>query len=224
MLFRLSNRRATDYIRRGASTMSSTSASTPSFTGSSILRQSPPFHPSSHTGPGGADLSLSELCISDRWEDGTVSKPFSLLPQRDTHHKEPEDDDDDAVSVQGGLLDGAAGGDEVVVDKGKRSLNETRTREERLQHDLFVLKKLNASFSVYNEALNDARSSTEVSFCFADCTSTSSQKCLPRMLHSSLIGQVAWWTNMSICCDIQKTTRNLYSMRPGKGVRWYVIF
>jgi hypothetical protein len=37
-----------------------------------------------------------------------------------------------------------------------------RTRQERLQHDLFVLQKLNAAFSVYNSALRDTRSATEV--------------------------------------------------------------
>ncbi|KAF8514138.1 hypothetical protein JB92DRAFT_2920224 [Gautieria morchelliformis] len=130
--------------------MSSTSADTPSFAGSSILRQSPPFHSPADTDPA-ADLSLSELYISDRSEDVTVSKPFTLVPPRGEGCGEAGCDDDlNEVNH-----------DTVATDKGKSSLSTARSREERLQHDLFVLKKLNASFSLYNDALKDTRSSTE---------------------------------------------------------------
>ena len=164
--------------------MSSTSADTLSFAGSSILRQSPPFHPSTHTGPGGADLSLSELYISDRSEDGTASKPFSLLPHRDEHGKEKECDESGTVYLQDDHIDEEDEEDEVVADRGNRSLNGARTREERLQHDLFVLRKLNASFSLYNDALKDTKSSTEVCFRSFNCTGTfslklSSSECRP---------------------------------------------
>lgn len=204
--------------------MSSTSGDTPSFAGSSLLRQLPPFRPPSHTGPGGADLSLSELYISDRSEDSTVPKPFSLLPQRDTHDKEPEHDEDQPILDQDAPVDETFDElfdeEDAAKEKGKRSLNEARaTREERLQHDLFVLKKLNASFSVYNESLKDVRSSSEVRSLSTDCTLTSSQNVCFRTSHSNLIGQVVYWTSMSICCNTQKTTRGLYLTRPGKEVR-----
>lgn len=151
------------------------SADTPSFTGSSILRQSPLFR-STHTGPGGADLSLSELYISDRSEDGTASKPFSLLPQRDAHGRKPGHDESEAVYPQDN--DEADNDDGTITNKGKKSLDEARTREERLQHDLFLLRKLNASFSLYNDALKDTKSSTEVLFRSFDCPGTISLKCL----------------------------------------------
>ncbi|KAF8585930.1 hypothetical protein K439DRAFT_1008527 [Ramaria rubella] len=140
--------------------MSWTSGDTPSFAGSPLLRESPPFH--SHTGPGGADLSLSELYISDRSGDGSASKPFSLLPQRDEDVPGLENEGDPALFDADDQLDDAEEEDPTVMDKRKRPLHETRTREERLQHDLFVLRKLNMSFSLYNDALKDTRSSTEL--------------------------------------------------------------
>jgi hypothetical protein len=152
--------------------MSITSADTPSFADSSILRESPPFRSSSHTGPGGADLSLSELYVSDRSEDAPLSKPFSLLPQRDGNAEKPQYDEEDNDVFSGGCVqEGEADeGDATMMDKGKRSSTAARSREERLQHDLFVLKKLNTSFSLYNDALKDTRSSTEVKhWCYLPC-------------------------------------------------------
>ena len=37
-----------------------------------------------------------------------------------------------------------------------------RTREERLRHDLYVLKKLNSAFFTFNDALKETKSGTEV--------------------------------------------------------------
>lgn len=163
--------------------MSSTSSDALSFAGSSILRQSPPFHSSSHTGPGGADLSLSELYISDREEDATVSKPFSLLPQRpqrEVYNGVLGRDESEPVLNHNDNGNEVDDDEELVADQGKRSLSEARSREERLQHDLFVLKKLNGSFSLYNDALNDTRSSTEVRcFCIV-CTQATSHLCRPQ--------------------------------------------
>jgi len=150
-------------LERDASTMSITSASTPSLAGSSILRESPPFGIPSNTGPGGADLSLSELYISDRSEDASPQKPFSLLPQRAENEEGIRYNDEEDVF---GERDGEAEAGEdgaTMTEKGKSSANTARMQEERLQHDLFVLKKLNSSFAMYNDALKDARSSTEVS-------------------------------------------------------------
>ncbi|KIJ49498.1 hypothetical protein M422DRAFT_27863 [Sphaerobolus stellatus SS14] len=137
------------------------SADTPSFAGSSILRESPPFSSAAYTGPGGADLSLSELYISEREEDNPRSRPFSLLPLQHAQHDATEEErgDHSVFSDSGGLVEEE--GDVTIVGERKSSFNEARQREERLQRDLFVLKKLNASFALYNGALKDVRSTTE---------------------------------------------------------------
>ena len=64
-----------------------------------------------------------------------------------------EDGQDDAE------LDGTMTQEDI--EKAKRLA--AKTREEKLQHDLFVLKKLNAAFEVYKEALKETKSSTDVS-------------------------------------------------------------
>ncbi|KAF9029030.1 hypothetical protein BDZ89DRAFT_739534 [Hymenopellis radicata] len=97
--------------------------------GSNLLSESPLLN-SSETGPGGDDLSLSELSLSDR----TVTY-------------------DDRPSTPG-QDDGEANAEAVrkVV---------ARTREESLQSDLFILKKLNTSLTLYNEALDSTDSATD---------------------------------------------------------------
>ena len=143
--------------------MSSTSADIPSF-GSSLLRESPPFCGS--TGPGGADLSLSELYVSDRSEDATQSKPFSLLPQCEANEETDKYDNEETIFTKADVKKAEADEDDVTILQ-KRQSSSRVAREERLQHDLFVLKKLNSSFRLYNEALQDTRSSTEASLAVA---------------------------------------------------------
>lgn len=46
-----------------------------------------------------------------------------------------------------------------------------KLREEKLQRDLFILKKLNSSFALFNEALKDTKTGTEV--CYSMFTSFS---------------------------------------------------
>ena len=41
-------------------------------------------------------------------------------------------------------------------------LPQTPTKGEKLQNDLFVLRKLNGTFRLYNEALSETESGTEV--------------------------------------------------------------
>jgi hypothetical protein len=82
--------------------------------GSRLLSESPLLPSSSslshsQTGPGGDDLSLSELSLAD-------------LPKRQV----------------------------------------AKVREEKLQRDLFILKKLNSSFAAFNEVLKDTQTGTEV--------------------------------------------------------------
>ncbi|KAH9929492.1 uncharacterized protein BXZ73DRAFT_90357 [Epithele typhae] len=110
----------------------------------------------SRTGPGGADLSLSELSLSTRPEPKlTLRRPFSLLAQPQT----PEPDES-AFAHDG---EDGAGGEATMTqeeqEKARRAA--TRTREERLQQDLFLLRKLNAAFDVYKDALRATKSSTD---------------------------------------------------------------
>ncbi|KAI0775653.1 hypothetical protein BD413DRAFT_602857 [Trametes elegans] len=110
---------------------------------------------SSRTGPGGDDLSLSELSLSERVEAKAARRrPFSLLAQ-------PEEPDESAVADEDG--EGEDGLDATMtqeeVEKAKRLA--AKTREEKLQHDLFVLKKLNSAFEIYKDALRESKSSTD---------------------------------------------------------------
>lgn len=115
----------------------------------------------SRTGPGGDDLSLSELSLSECPQHVPSRRPkFSLLaqplPQRMSSHS-----DDSAIADEDADEDGL---DHTMtqedVERAKKL--ETKTREEKLQHDLFILKKLNYAFEVYKEALKEAKSGTEV--------------------------------------------------------------
>lgn len=78
------------------------------------------------------DLSISELSLFDH-----TLKPFTLLAEKDT--EEPE---------------------EPVSQQSQRP--SAKAREEKLQSDIFILKKLNASFELFNEALQDTGSANQV--------------------------------------------------------------
>jgi hypothetical protein len=82
------------------------------------------------------DLSISELSLSDQ-----TLKPFTLLaaPEPEIDPEEPE---------------------EPVARQSQRP--STKAREEKLQSDIFILKKLNASFELFNEALQDTGSANQV--------------------------------------------------------------
>ncbi|KAI0703348.1 hypothetical protein C8T65DRAFT_258483 [Cerioporus squamosus] len=109
---------------------------------------------STRTGPGGDDLSISELSLSDRPQSKSARRrPFSLLaPLPD----ESAVTDDDAEEGAGGIDVTMTQED---LEKAKRIA--VKTREEKLQHDLFMLKKLNSAFEVYKDALRETKSSTD---------------------------------------------------------------
>ncbi|KAJ7647301.1 hypothetical protein FB45DRAFT_892993 [Roridomyces roridus] len=91
--------------------------------GSRLLSESsflPSSLSSSNTGPGGSDLSISELSLGDK----TVR----------------------------------ADGEELEKPSKQGKLQ----REEKLQNDAFLLKKLNASLKTFNDALGDVGSQNEV--------------------------------------------------------------
>ncbi len=90
--------------------------------------------PLSSTGAGGEDLSVSELSLSDRTVTLAKGNDLPTPPQE-------------------GALE-----DEDV--ESKRASD--RTRENKLQSDLFILKKLNASMTLFNEALDNTGSANEV--------------------------------------------------------------
>jgi hypothetical protein len=131
--------------------------------GSRLLSESPllPSSSSSHTGPGGDDLSLSELSLSDR--TAIFDKPFTLLapsqdepttPTRSNTH-EHQDSDFDSEGDEG---DDA---DDLERDEQEKR-HAAKVREEKLQSDIFILRKLNASFATFNEALQDTGSANQV--------------------------------------------------------------
>lgn len=186
------------------------SADTPSIAGSSILKQSPPFPSHSEsTGPRGADLSLSELYTSDREDaNSDVPRPFSLLPQRrDKHEGGPVFSDSERRLAEEE--------DAIGLTKGKGSVHETRQDEERLQRDLFVLKKLNASLELYDTALKNAKSCTEVGN-LMHVSAYITFVC--RLLLYNLTEQTNYSINMSAFCNKRRKILSLFLTKHGKGV------
>ncbi|CCM01150.1 uncharacterized protein FIBRA_03198 [Fibroporia radiculosa] len=137
--------------------------------GSRLLSESSILHNSSsdslRTGPGGDDLSLSELSLSDRPPPGPPRRPkFSLLARPSQQELDIADEsgvsDDVDVDVdvgQEGVFDQTMRQEDI--EKTQRTA--AKSREERLQHDLFILKKLNSAFETYKDALRETKSSTE---------------------------------------------------------------
>ena len=88
----------------------------------------------SRTGPGGDDLSLSELSIEDR-----SLPPFIHTGQLSSSESSRQDDNEDITERIPG-----------------------RTYEDKLMSDLAVLKNMNSAFATFNEALNATRTTNEV--------------------------------------------------------------
>ncbi|KAG8213950.1 hypothetical protein J3R82DRAFT_10696 [Butyriboletus roseoflavus] len=155
-------------------TMPSWSPSTPSSSiplgseeDSQLLSQSlpspDPFDASSHihTGPGGANLSLSELSLSEKPHSHDGPR-FSLLAPPPAPHRLSADQStikEDEECEEGGDID-VDRHDDANNTMMERALTE-KAREEKLQSDLFVLKKLNASFAVLNDALKATKGASE---------------------------------------------------------------
>jgi hypothetical protein len=153
--------------------------------GSRLLSQSPQFSfasasSSSHTGPGGDDLSLSELYPDDhrlpeREQDRQTrhnpkTRP-SIAEALGFGTRVPDLSEDQCTS--GTLEDvgeeleeeDSAEADVTVRGNGEEAEgtnNAAQLREEKLQNDLFVLRQLNSAFAVYNDALREAQAGTEV--------------------------------------------------------------
>jgi len=110
-----------------------------------LLSESPLIEHSSHP-----DLSESDLLSAYN------------LPQGDRKKSQAVDDEHDEDEVEEGLQEGEGGEGEDEEAQIRRARKAARTREEKLQNDLFLLKKLNSAFSLYTDALRATQSSTEV--------------------------------------------------------------
>lgn len=117
-----------------------------------LLSESMVFPSGSHSEPDNSDLSLSDLSLGhDRPKD---KRPFSLLARPPQEESAIADDEEQG---KGGL---DATMTQEDLENARRQA--ARTREEKLQHDLFILKKLNSAFEVYKGALREAKSATDV--------------------------------------------------------------
>ncbi|KAG6911142.1 hypothetical protein DXG01_003882 [Tephrocybe rancida] len=124
--------------------------------GSRLLSESPilPSSSSSHTGLGGDDLSLSELSLTDRTP--LAHKPFSLLAPT-KHVLSTQQDGSDIDDIDADVGDAVS--DDEEIQKNERYTK--KLREDKLQSDIFILRKLNASFASFNEALHDTGSANQ---------------------------------------------------------------
>lgn len=118
--------------------------------GSRLLSESPLLPSSrssshSQTGPGGDDLSLSELSIAVR--PTPRSSPSAPIRPDNLFRDDSVDGQRDQVELQND-------------EQARRQA--AKLREEKLHRDLFILKKLNASFASFNDALKDTQTGTEV--------------------------------------------------------------
>lgn len=147
-----------------------------SHSGSRLLSVDSPTFPSgssrSHTGPGGDDLSTSELSISD--PDSIMNKPFSLLarynpPQSHNDLATSTSQNESVASPEGRLTEEGDVGPVQEEDAEATRKKTEELRDEKLKSDLFILKKLNAAFELFEEALEETCSANEV--CFEKCLS-----------------------------------------------------
>jgi len=162
--------------------------------GSRLLSQSPQFSfvstsSSSNTGPGGDDLSVSELYPQNdvpgkEAHTGRNPKTRPSIAQVLGFGAPLELDQSDDRSMLGALDEG---GEEEDGDRGERDdenygdeITEeadvtvrgngedtdrtgiaAQSHEEKLKSDLSLLRRLNGAFEVYNDALREAQSGTE---------------------------------------------------------------
>ncbi|KAG1870151.1 hypothetical protein DFJ58DRAFT_764898 [Suillus subalutaceus] len=139
----------------------------PDASDSQLLSGSLPLLPESfdspHTGPGGADLSLSELSLEDKDTENFRfhDKPrFSLLAPTATTSQTfwP---DQSRISEDDEYEEGNEGSENDVDITMIGRVAAAKAREDKLQSDLYVLKKLNASFALFNDALRSTQTATE---------------------------------------------------------------
>ena len=120
------------------------------------------INPYYNAGSGEEDLSLSELSLFD--QTVILEQPFSLLaraesrPRTPTYNTQPSSPD---VHHQN---DSEKTDDVFAKESPDKIHHQTvKQKEEKLQSDIFILKKLNASFGLINEALQETGSANQVS-------------------------------------------------------------
>ena len=118
---------------------------------------------------------LSESPLIGRSNTDLGGSSSDLLTERDlptgdrsqihaVNDEQDEDEVEDALREEGDEGEGEGEGEEARVRRARKA---ARAREEKLQNDLFLLKKLNGAFSLYTDALRATQSSTEVSKMFS---------------------------------------------------------
>jgi hypothetical protein len=165
--------------------------------GSRLLSEPPQFsltsagsssHSSPYTGPGGDDLSLSELYPDNRLpqrppqaRNDSKTRPSiahalgfgaPIVTSQDASTSDvPEEGGDGERGEEEWEGDGG-NDDSAAADVTVRAIEDpdpthlaARSREERLRSDLFVLRQLNGAFATYNDALRETQAGTEVSCC-----------------------------------------------------------
>jgi DASH complex subunit Duo1 len=160
--------------------------------GSRLLSESPQFSlasasSGSHTGPGGSDLSLSELYLDNRLperhsqaRDNQKTRPsiaqalgfVAPLDQSDDRSGALEALEEGGEEEEGDVQGWEGDNDEdsivsadmtVRVEDADRTRLVAQSREEKLQSDLFVLRQMNSAFAAYSDALRATQAGTEVS-------------------------------------------------------------
>ena len=181
--------------------LSTPSSSLPDVSGSRLLSESlpspEPFDSHSHTGPGGADLSLSELSISDKDTERFHfhDRPrFSLLapPATASFSFSPDqsriaEDDEECEEVldeereeakneecEEGKDEGSDNGADITAVATIAAAKSSR--KDKLESDLFILKKLNASFALFNDALRCTQTATQVCISFSSTKRANSHR------------------------------------------------
>lgn len=118
-----------------------------------LLSESPLVGPSSRSNISSSVLSAhdDEPPTSDRSQNQVATDEHD----NDKAQGNPPEEEEEG---------GGGGGDEDEDEEAqtRRARKAARMREEKLQNDLFLLKKLNGAFSLYTDALRATQSSTEV--------------------------------------------------------------
>ncbi len=164
-----------------------------------LLSESPQFSlssvgSSSRTGPGGEDLSLSELYPDNslpqrpaqaRRNDPPKTRPSiaqalgfgaPIVHSQDASAsgvpEEEEEGEGGRGEEEGGGDNDDGNDDSAAADVTVRAGEDAdpthlaaQSREEKLRSDLFVLRQLNGAFAAYNDALRETQAGTEVSRC-----------------------------------------------------------
>jgi hypothetical protein len=92
-----------------------------------------------------------------------MKQPFSLLAKPDPDFSTPKRENN--IPSPHLTLEKNQSHEELLDDdddSGKAQHQRSKNREDKLQRDIFILKKLNASFELFNEALRETGSAQDV--------------------------------------------------------------